>query len=231
MALNPAKTELDSERGLPRHLDQLAQIARPEESKSKTREDAKQKKSGSDKTKEEKIQPSVKAPNVPWEEVDVGTVIKVKGRIAERWDTKQVEVVKIEVLRCTDAEVKCWDELRTFREETLGRTWVLSSEEEEKCRKIKERELRKARKREVDGARSRTKVQNEKIAAGSKGVERRKVEESGKRKVDERKEKLELEEKAKRRKESDQVGLGGKNRSNYPSYAARRAPAGKKDSF
>jgi hypothetical protein len=222
-ALNPPKRDLDLGSGVPTHLDQLAQIARAEESKVKAGEDVKQKKSASDETKEEKTQPSVQAPNIPWEEVDVGTVVKVKGRIADRWGTKQVEVVKIEIMRCTDAEVKCWDELRTFREETLRKSWLLSPEEEEQCRKNKERELRKARKRTAVGAGGMTNVKSERVTVQTKGEERQKIVESRKRKVDERKEKLEPQEKAKLRKESDLMGLGKENRSNHPSYAARRA--------
>ncbi|KAH8668098.1 hypothetical protein BGZ60DRAFT_528436 [Tricladium varicosporioides] len=79
--------------------------------------------------------PSVTNPNIPWDEVDVGTVIKVKGGISNFWDQKRVEVIKIEVLKSTDQEVRCWDEVVKFRREVLDCPWVVTPEMEERCRR------------------------------------------------------------------------------------------------
>jgi hypothetical protein len=221
-ALNPPvapKVELDLGKGLPRHLEQLASIVTVGRSEAKAKEHTNGKgnntqgRSGKEDAegREVKPQPSVQAPNVPWGEVDIGTVVKIKGKIVSRWkaEVKQVEVIKIEVLKCTDAEVKCWDEVRSFRHETLGKVWVLSPEEEKKCREIKERELRKLRK---TAAERRGGV---KVVAGERGKERLR-DDQRKRKADQE------EEKPKRRRENEPTELGKKNMSNYPSYVVKR---------
>lgn len=87
--------------------------------------------------------PSIQRPVVPWEEVEVGSVVKVKGRVSERWNTIQIEAIKVEVMRCSDHEVRCWNEVMAFKRDVLGRPWVVGKQEEEQCRRTKERELRK----------------------------------------------------------------------------------------
>jgi len=187
-------------------LDQIAAIHnQASTSSTNTKWTGKQK----EKEKQgEKTAPSVEEPIVPWEQMDVGTVVKVKGRVGDYWKQKQVEVVKVEVLRCIDAEVKCWNEVMDFRRDVLGKEWVVSKEEEEKCRRARERELR----------------------GKGKG---RKAGDKGKDREDARKKRKELERKeedAKRRKERDDV-LRAKNKVNYPSLAVRKAVAGKYDAL
>ncbi|KAH6680303.1 hypothetical protein B0J14DRAFT_262465 [Halenospora varia] len=102
-------------------------VTKPQtDSKSKPRNDS---------TNMAKAGPSVTNPNIPWDEVDVGTVVKVKGGISNFRDQKQVEVIKIEVLRSTDQEVKCWDEVVKFKREVLDVPWVVTPEQEERCRR------------------------------------------------------------------------------------------------
>ncbi|RKF84001.1 putative ob-fold nucleic acid binding domain-containing protein [Golovinomyces cichoracearum] len=90
--------------------------------------------------------PSVLIPSVPWNEVDIGTVAKIKGRVAIWWDRRRIEIVKVEVLKCTDLEVKCWNEVREFRKEILDIPWSLTRNEELQCRSFKERQMRKSSK-------------------------------------------------------------------------------------
>jgi len=86
-------------------------------------------------------------PSVPWEEVDVGGVVKVKGRVGVHWTgAKLADVVKIEIVGCTDGEVKHWNEAGAFKREVLGKEWVVTPEMEKKCRKRRDRELRHKRK-------------------------------------------------------------------------------------
>ncbi|CAD6503797.1 BgTH12-05542 [Blumeria graminis f. sp. triticale] len=94
----------------------------------------------------DKAMPSVLTPSVPWDLVVVGSVVKVKGRIGFWWEQRQVEVVKIEILGCTDTEVRCWNEVRDFRRNILSQPWHLSHEEKRLCRKLMERQKRRARK-------------------------------------------------------------------------------------
>jgi hypothetical protein len=191
--------------GVPRHLDQIAAINRDATtSASETKKDAGSgRREGENKGKAgEKIQPSVQEPIVPWAEMDVGAVVKVKGRVGEFREQKQVEVVKVEVLRCTDEEVRCWNEVMDFRRDVLEKVWVVSKEQEEKCRRLRERELRAMGK--------------------GKKVEKDRVE----KRKEERGEARKKKEDYARRKEREGI-LKASNKVNYPSAAARRTASGK----
>lgn len=164
-----------------------------------------------------KVVPSVQCPAVPWDEVDVGTVVKVKGRVNNWWDTIQIEVIKIEVLGCTDQEVRCWNEVLAFKRDVLSKPWVVSQEEEERCRRGREKELRCARK-----------------GSGRKVVEDTDKEdrERRKRKEAERTEVERREEDAKRRKAKEEERLKAKAKARtYPSMAVLKAAKGKYDAL
>ena len=213
------------------HLDQIAKInqalASTSASTSTTntrKPDVKGKNKGGDKEKgTEKSGPSVQEPVVPWADMDVGTVVKVKGRVSEYWKQKQIEVVKVEVLRCTDQEVRCWNEVIDFRRDVLSKLWVVGKEEEEKCRRGRERELRRAAKERGKG-----KDWKGKERMVNKDDSKWTQEREGARKK--RKELERKEEEAKRKKEKEEV-LKAKNKVNYPSLAVRRAAAGKYDAL
>jgi hypothetical protein len=88
--------------------------------------------------------PSVTNPNVPWDKMDVGAVVKIKGGINTFRDQKQVEIIKVEILKSTDQEVKCWNEVLEFSKEVLRVPWVLTKEQEDKCRRRAMRESSRA---------------------------------------------------------------------------------------
>ncbi|KAG9233760.1 hypothetical protein BJ875DRAFT_463306 [Amylocarpus encephaloides] len=90
--------------------------------------------------------PSVSNPTVPWELVDVGAVVKVKGVITIFREQKQVEMIKVDILRSIDQEVRCWNESLQFRREILETPWVVSQEQEEKCRRRARRGMARERK-------------------------------------------------------------------------------------
>jgi endo-1,3(4)-beta-glucanase len=94
--------------------------------------------------------PTVTNPKVPWDEVDVGVVVKIKGGIREFRDERQVEIIKVEVLRSTDQEVRCWNEVLAFRRDILSVPWVVSREQEEKYKRRAMREKRHEKKGKVE---------------------------------------------------------------------------------
>lgn len=117
--------------------------------------------------------------------VDVGVVVKVKGGIREFRGVRQVAMKAVAVLGDTRAEVGAWREGVRFREEVLRAPWVVTGEEERRCReeaegerwKVEEEERRKRRrerraKREGDGVgkeRERTsRVEKDKAEAKAK---------------------------------------------------------------
>ena len=72
--------------------------------------------------------------------VDVGKVVKVKGGIKEFRGVRQVAMKAIAVLGDTRAEVGAWREGVRFREEVLRVLWVVTPEEERRCREEAEGE-------------------------------------------------------------------------------------------
>ncbi|KAE8444067.1 hypothetical protein EG329_000935 [Mollisiaceae sp. DMI_Dod_QoI] len=229
---------------IPKHLGQLAAIeAQIVNAEEKKRGKGKEKAEG----KDEKKTPSVLDPVVPWEEIDIGTIVKVKGRINNWWNQLQIEAIKIEILKGLDAEVKCWNEIREFRESVLEKPWVVTQEEEESCRKVRERELRRAKKRAREergkdkenrdkGYTERREKEDDRSGERKDGhLVERGVDRDGhageakKRKDLERVQKLDGV--VKRRKETDGENLGSKNKINYPSWAVRKAAAGKYDAL
>ncbi|KAG4437878.1 hypothetical protein IFR05_006638 [Cadophora sp. M221] len=202
---------------LPPHLNQIASLMHVQTAAKKPADD-KNKAKGDGKISEGKVVPSVLSPAVPWEEVDVGTVVKVKARVNNYWDTIQLEVVKIEVLRCTDQEVRCWNEVAAFKREVLSGPWVVSKEEEERCRRVRERELRHARKGRVERQ------------GGGNGAAAG-VEERRKRKEAERREVERREEDARRRKAREEKLKAKEKMKRYSSLAVLKAAKGKYDAL
>lgn len=91
--------------------------------------------------------PSVFNPIVPWDRVHVGSVVKIKGKVDIWWDQKRIEIVKLEILRCTDMEVRCWNEVIRFKQDILNKPWVLTQKQESRCRKRARKQLKKSYKK------------------------------------------------------------------------------------
>lgn len=72
-------------------------------------------------------------------EVDVGTVIDVKGGLALFRGQKQIKILKATVLRCTEHEVAFWEKVAQFRRDVLEKPWQLTDKEVRRCRKDEER--------------------------------------------------------------------------------------------
>ena len=127
--------------GVPQHLDQgvrrLDQVVSAKNAKAVVDAKVDGKDNGKSKAGEEIKAPErgVRNPDVPWDMIDVGSVVKVKGRISSFRDMMQVEVVSVVMVKTTDGEVRFWNEAGTFREDVLGKEWVVSKEMEEKLRR------------------------------------------------------------------------------------------------
>lgn len=73
-------------------------------------------------------------------DVDVGTVVDVKGGLALFRGNKQIKIEKMTVLRSTDEEVVLWEKARQFRGDVLDKPWKLTDREIRRCRKEAERQ-------------------------------------------------------------------------------------------
>lgn len=73
-------------------------------------------------------------------DVDVGTVVDVKGGLALFRGNKQIKIEKMVVLRSTDDEVVLWGKARQFRGDVLDKPWKLTDRQVRRCRKEAERQ-------------------------------------------------------------------------------------------
>jgi hypothetical protein len=171
--------------------------------------------------------PSVETPLVPWEDMDVGVVVKIKGKPNKFRDVKQIDIIKVEVIRSTEQEVRCWNEVLAFRVDVLRVPWVVSKEVEDKYRRRAERGKAYRHKSKTHGESSRDK-KGEEIKSNSKDKVKQKQKKS-----DHSSEDREKEERrgSKKRKPDLEEGLKAKNKANYPSLAVRRMLAGKYDAL
>lgn len=78
----------------------------------------------------------------PYEHLDVGAVIDVKGSISMFREEIQIKPDKIVQLKSTTQEVALWEKRAKFRKEVLGQPWILSDKEIRRCRKAAERSSR-----------------------------------------------------------------------------------------
>lgn len=159
--------------------------------------------------------PSVDAPLIPWDEMDVGVVVKIKGKPNTFRDTKQVDIIKAEVIRGTEQEVRCWNEVLAFRKDVLRVPWVVSPDAEARFKKRAERghSYRHSSKKH---ARSTGRENSIESKVGSKYKSR--VDTEG---LQQKKTKL----------GSAVDGLKPDNKANYPSFAVRKKLAGKYDAL
>jgi hypothetical protein len=163
-------------------------------------------------------QPSTQNPLIPWQDVDIGSVLKIKGQLTKFRDMMQVDVIKIDIIACTEGEVKCWEEGLAFRKDVLSKPWVVSAEEGRRCEE-KAARYEKERKRERSG---RGKEQERSKGLNGRLEDRRRGTET----EEERRRRHEVK-KWKKGKEKDAEGLDPANKHNYPSIAVRRRVAGK----
>ncbi|MCJ1472129.1 hypothetical protein MMC13_000776 [Lambiella insularis] len=67
--------------------------------------------------------------------IDVGSVVKVKGGVGVFRGEKQITLERISIIRSTTEEAVAWKELHVFRSNVLSIPWSITAEEE---RKLKE---------------------------------------------------------------------------------------------
>ncbi|KAL3423758.1 DnaJ domain-containing protein [Phlyctema vagabunda] len=84
------------------------------------------------------------------EEIDIGSVVKIKGLVTEFRNTKQIDMRSIVLTKGTDEEVRCWNEGLEFRRDVLSQPWVVEPVLEEKMRRRSMR-LKRTERRPRDG--------------------------------------------------------------------------------
>jgi hypothetical protein len=186
-----------------------------------------QKEQGRDaeKGQDAKGQPSAQNPLIPWESVDIGSVLKIKGQITSFRDMKQVDVIKIDIIAGTEAEVKCWEEVFAFRQTVLSNPWIVTREEGERCLEKALRKRREGQKAAPGRSEGRKTVSDRAGRDEGSGSKARRAE------AETEEERRRRHEMKKRKKEREVEGLDPANKINYPSMAVRRKVAGKYDAL
>ncbi|RDA88085.1 hypothetical protein CP532_5291 [Ophiocordyceps camponoti-leonardi (nom. inval.)] len=80
--------------------------------------------------------------------IDVGSVVDVKGCLSLFRDEKQIKIERIKRLRTTADELVLWEKRAKFRHEVLDRPWVLDRAEIRRCRKEAERSEKTVKRKE-----------------------------------------------------------------------------------
>jgi hypothetical protein len=75
------------------------------------------------------------------QQVDIGTILNIKGTISEFRGQKQLELKRARILRTTNDEARAWAEVAAFKREVLSTPWHISSTEHRQIKK--ELKLRK----------------------------------------------------------------------------------------
>ncbi|KAF2003608.1 hypothetical protein P154DRAFT_543685 [Amniculicola lignicola CBS 123094] len=75
--------------------------------------------------------------------LDLGTVIKAKGTLAEFRGNKQLELKRISIVDTTDEEAQAWSEAAEFKRDVLSIPWRITSAEHKKITREIKRESRK----------------------------------------------------------------------------------------
>lgn len=72
-------------------------------------------------------------------DIDVGSVVDVKGGLSTFRDEKQITIEKMHSVKCTAQEVSLWEKRARFRKDVLDKPWVLRDRDIRRCRKQAER--------------------------------------------------------------------------------------------
>ncbi|KAL6865849.1 hypothetical protein ACO1O0_001948 [Amphichorda felina] len=105
-------------------------------------------------------QPVHKQQSLPYEEIDVGAVVDVKGKLTTFRNEVQIKIEKMVCLKSTAQEVTLWEKRARFRRDVLDPPWVLRDKDVRRCRKEAERS-----EEETERKRRRIKAAVERAAA------------------------------------------------------------------
>lgn len=85
----------------------------------------------------------------PYGDVDIGTIVDIKGSLTTYREEKQIKIEKLLPVRSTMQEVALWEKRNKFHTDVLAKPWVLSPEVVRKCRRKAERSDEQVEKRKT----------------------------------------------------------------------------------
>ncbi|PNY23329.1 Protein stn1 [Tolypocladium capitatum] len=113
------------------------------------------------------IEALVSIPTILYQEIDLGSVVDVKGALSTFRDEKQIKIEKIANLKSTTQELALWEKRAKFRRDVLDKPWVLRNRDIRRCR-------READGSEADAERKRERLKTITEGVGSKAPSRKK---------------------------------------------------------
>ncbi|KND90685.1 Protein stn1 [Tolypocladium ophioglossoides CBS 100239] len=81
------------------------------------------------------IEALVSIPTALYQEIDLGSVVDVKGALSTFRDEKQIKIEKMAGLKSTTQELALWEKRAKFRRDVLDKPWVLRNRDIRRCRK------------------------------------------------------------------------------------------------
>ncbi|KAK7220987.1 hypothetical protein V2G26_008990 [Clonostachys chloroleuca] len=94
-------------------------------------------------------------PKSPYDGIDVGTILDIKGCLTTFRDEKQINVEKMQPVKSTMQEVSLWEKREKFRIDILSKPWTLSRECIKKCQRRATRSAEASKKKRVKEESSR----------------------------------------------------------------------------
>ncbi|KAL8970537.1 MAG: hypothetical protein Q9183_001471 [Haloplaca sp. 2 TL-2023] len=93
-------------------------------------------------------------------DIDVGSVVKIKGGVSEFRGEKQITLERITPVRTTNEEATAWAQNATFYKSILSKPWIVTQSQQRQAKmdaegSEREREARRERKREKTRAREK----------------------------------------------------------------------------
>ncbi|MCJ1244017.1 hypothetical protein MMC30_001214 [Trapelia coarctata] len=105
-------------------------------------------------------------------DIDLGSVVKVKGGISEFRGEKQITLERFELIRSTTDEAAAWREMHEFRANILSKPWYIPSDGEQRLKE--EADGTKAQAEEKVRRKAEKEAKEEKRKAQREEKERRK---------------------------------------------------------
>jgi hypothetical protein len=85
----------------------------------------------------------------PYADVDVGTVVDVKGGLSTYREERQINIERLVIVKSTAQEIMLWEKRTKFRREILDVPWLLRDKDIRRCLREAERSGRKKEQNKV----------------------------------------------------------------------------------
>lgn len=85
---------------------------------------------------------------LPYDDLDVGHVVDIKGKLSTFRDEMQIEIIRLTTLKSTEQELVLWERRTEFRRQVLETPWNLTKDQIRRCqREAEPKEDKAARKK------------------------------------------------------------------------------------